>query len=195
MNGTVTEHKHADITITYCIECDLAPVAEKLVSAIANRFGLVAKREEGHGGIYEVRIDDDVVFNNFEQGGRLPTDAQIFREIRKRAEAGTLVCPLPPAAWGEKVIAMNPMGYPPAIEQVHLAPRPSTLDGKTVYLVDARFDDSDRLLLQMQNWFAEHMPQTKTVFVSKDGVYTRDDPGLFQEIKEKGDAMIMGVGH
>ena len=195
MSGAATDQKHAQITITYCIECDLAPVAEKLSAAIESRFGVVAKLEEGHGGIYEVRINGDVVFNNFEQGGRLPTDAQIFREIRERAEAGTLVCPLPPASWENKVVVMNPMGFPPAIEQVHLAPRPSTLDGKTVYLVDARFDDSDRLLLQMQSWFTEHMPQTKTVFVSKDGVYTLDDPRLFQEIKENGDAMIMGVGH
>ena len=195
MSDAGIKQESAEITITYCIECDLKPVAEKLAAAIKSRFGLAAKLEEGHGGIYEVRIDGDVVFNNFDQGGRLPADAQIFLEIRKRAEAGTLVCPMPPGSWGEQVVAMNPMGYPPAIEQVHLAPRPSSLDGKTVYLVDARFDDSDRLLLQMQNWFTEHMPQTKTVFVSKDGVYTRDDPRLFQEIKENGDAMIMGVGH
>ena len=195
MSNTAIEQEQTEITITYCIECDLKPVAEKLAAAIESQFGLNAKLEKGHGGIYEVRIGGDVVFNNFEQGGRLPTDAQIFREIRSRAAAGTLVCPLPPESWGEKVVALNPMGFPPAIEQVRLAPRPSSLDGKTVYLVDARFDDSDRLLLQMQNWFEEHMPKTKTVFVSKDGVYTRDDPRLFQEIKENGAAMIMGVGH
>ena len=32
------------------------------------------------------------------------------------------------------------------------------LDGKTVYLVDCRFDDSIELLKQVQGWFAEHMP-------------------------------------
>ena len=63
------------------------------------------------------------------------------------------------------------------------------------HLVDARFDDSDRLLQQMQNWFTENMVQTKTVLVSKDGVYTHDDLALFQQIKDNGDAMIMGVGH
>jgi len=87
------------------------------------------------------------------------------------------------------------MGYPPAIKQLGMAPRLDTLEGKTVYLVDVRFDDGDLLLQQMQAWFAEHMPTVNTVCVSKSGVYTEEDPSLFQEIKEKGDAMIMAVGH
>jgi hypothetical protein len=90
---------------------------------------------------------------------------------------------------------MNPMGYPPEITQLGMASRPETLEGKTVYLVDCRFDDGDLLLGQMQNWFSEHMPSVKTVLKSKSGVYTEDDPELFQEIKEKGDALVLGVGH
>lgn len=95
----------------------------------------------------------------------------------------------------EKITVLNPMGYPPTITQLGMAPRLDSLDGKTVYLVDVRFDDGDLLLQQMQAWFAEHMPQVKTVFVRKSGVYMQDDLELFQEIKEKGDAMIMAVGH
>ncbi len=95
----------------------------------------------------------------------------------------------------EKFAVLNPMGYPPQITQLGMAPRLDTLNGKTVYLVDARFDDSDRLLQQMQNWFGEHMPQTKTILVSKRGVYMEDDPELFQQIKQQGHAMVMAVGH
>ena len=95
----------------------------------------------------------------------------------------------------DKVQVLNPVGYPPQITQLGMAERPDTLEGKTVYLVDMRFDDSDRLLRQMQDWFAEHMPQVKTVFVQKAGVYTEDDPDLFNEIREKGDAAILAVGH
>ena len=101
----------------------------------------------------------------------------------------------PVAAGGEQMVVMNPMGYPPTIEQLGMAPRLDTLDGKTVYLVDARFDDGDILLQQMQAWFAEHMPRVETVCVSKSGVYTQDDPRLFEEIRERGDAMVMAVGH
>lgn len=94
-----------------------------------------------------------------------------------------------------QVVVLNPMGYPPQITQLGMAPRLDTLDGKTIYLVDVRFDDGDRLLKQMQEWFAEHMPRVRTVFVQKSGVYTEQDPQLFQEIQEKGDAAIMAVGH
>jgi hypothetical protein len=94
-----------------------------------------------------------------------------------------------------RVTVLNPMGYPPQIMPTGMAPRPGTLQGKTVYLVDCRFDDSDILLEQMQAWFREHMAGVNTVFVHKSGVYTEDDPALFQEIREKGDAAIVGVGH
>jgi hypothetical protein len=94
-----------------------------------------------------------------------------------------------------KIVAMNPMGYPPKIDWLGMAPRLDTLDGKNVYLIDVRFDDSDRFLRQMQNWFSEHMPSVNTVLVSKSGVYMEDDPALFGEIEERGDAVIVGVGH
>jgi len=94
-----------------------------------------------------------------------------------------------------KIKVFNPMGYPPQITQLGMAERPETLEGKTVYLVDCRFDDGDLLMGQMQAWFNEHMPSVKTVLKSKAGVHTDDDPELFQEIQEKGDALVLGVGH
>ncbi len=53
----------------------------------------------------------------------------------------------------EKITVLNPMGYPPKVQPKPLAPRLDTLNGKTVYLVDCRFDDSDVFLKQMQAWF------------------------------------------
>ena len=94
-----------------------------------------------------------------------------------------------------KIKVYNPMGDPPQIAQLGMAERPETLEGKTVYLVDCRFDDGDLLLGQMEAWFNEHMPSVKTVLKSKSGVYTQDDPELFQEVQEKGDALVLGVGH
>jgi hypothetical protein len=96
---------------------------------------------------------------------------------------------------GGKITVLNPMGYPPKVSARPMAPRLDTLEGKTVYLVDARFDDSELLLKAMQDWFAEHMPSVATRFVQLSSVYTRDDPKTWGEIKESGDAAIIGVGH
>ena len=41
----------------------------------------------------------------------------------------------------------------------------------------------------------EHMPQVNAVFVRKSGVYTQDDPELFEELRQKADAVILGTGH
>ena len=95
----------------------------------------------------------------------------------------------------EKITVLNPMGFAPKVTQKALAPRLDTLAGKTVYLVDCRFDDSDRFLQQMQSWFAEHMPAVKTVIKALSSVYTKDDPATWEEIKARGDAAILGVGH
>ena len=98
-------------------------------------------------------------------------------------------------ASSEKLTVLNPMGYPPAVTYHPPAPRLEYLDDKTVYLVDCRFDDSEVLLKQIQAWFAEHMPRVKTVFKPISSVYLKDDPATWEEIKARGDAAIIGVGH
>jgi hypothetical protein len=95
----------------------------------------------------------------------------------------------------EKLTVLNPTGYPPKVKHVPLAPRISSLEGKTVYLVDCRFDDSDIFFKQLNAWFTENMPRVKTVVKPISGVYDYDDPLTWEEIKAKGDAAIVGVGH
>ncbi len=95
----------------------------------------------------------------------------------------------------EKISVLNPTGFAPKVVQKDLAPRLDTLDGKTVYLVDCRFDDSDVFLKQMQAWFAEHLPAVRTVFKPISSVYLNDDPATWEEIKARGHAAIVGVGH
>ncbi len=95
----------------------------------------------------------------------------------------------------EKITVLNPLGYPPQVTKKTPAPRPESLDGKTVYLVDCRFDDSIELLKQVQGWFADHMPGVKTRIISLTATYQRDDPKTWEEIKANGDAAIVGVGH
>ena len=96
---------------------------------------------------------------------------------------------------GEKLRVLHPMGNPPVINQVGMAPRLGSLKGKMVYLVDCRFDDGDILMREMGDWFSEHMPSVKTELRSKSGVYTERDPRLYEEIRARGAAAVVGVGH
>ena len=90
---------------------------------------------------------------------------------------------------------LNPVGFAPKITRKPLAPRLDTLEGKTIYLVDCRFDDSVELLKQVQGWFGEHMPSVKTKIISLAATYQHDDPKTWEQIKANGYAAIVGVGH
>ena len=94
-----------------------------------------------------------------------------------------------------KITAVNPKGTPPPIQLIPMAPRLDSLNGKTVYLVDTGFHGSDVLLHQIEAWFGRNMPGTTVVFRRKAGPYAEDDPALWKEIKAKGNAVIMAVGH
>jgi predicted Rdx family selenoprotein len=179
------------ITITYCVECEYLHLAQRLADGIEASLGVTPDLAEGHGGIFAVSVGEREVFNNLKSGGQVPSDAHLIEMVRSNLEPAAVSTTRQPLLHD----VMNPMGFPPQIEPTSMAPRPSNLKGKTIYLVDARFDDSDRFLQQMQHWFEEHMPETQTVFVSKSGVYTEEDWDLWATIKAKGDAMIMGVGH
>jgi len=95
----------------------------------------------------------------------------------------------------EKVTAFDPRGYPPKIVPKPMAPRLSTLDGKTIYLIDPHFDDSGLFMQQLQTVMASRLPSVKTRIVQMNGVYTQDDSITWEEIKANGDAAIIGVGH
>ena len=93
------------------------------------------------------------------------------------------------------VTVLNPVGFPPTVRRQTPAPRLGRLDGATLYLVDCRFDDSDIFLGQMQAWFAEHLPRVRTIVKRISSVYLNDDPTTWEEIKARGSAAILGVGH
>jgi hypothetical protein len=93
------------------------------------------------------------------------------------------------------LVVHHPGGYPPPITRKTPAARPASLDGRTVYLVDSRFDDSIELLKQVQRWFAEHLPGVTTKLVQLASYYGNDDPALWAEIQAQGAGAIIGVGH
>jgi hypothetical protein len=99
------------------------------------------------------------------------------------------------ATVGPRFAVLSPLGIPPAIHTLAMAPRPNSLDGKTIYIVDDGFVGGDVLLKEMAAWFNRNMPSVNVVYRRKAGAFEADDPPLWAEIKAKGDAVIMGVGH
>jgi len=99
------------------------------------------------------------------------------------------------SAQESKLTVLNPLGQPPAIARIPMAPRIENLDGKTIYIVDINFVDTHQLFTEMQSLLSQQYPKTNWVVRTKAGTYFDDDPKLWAEIKEKGHGMIMGVGH
>jgi hypothetical protein len=94
-----------------------------------------------------------------------------------------------------KLTALSPKGTPPPVNRYPMAPSLSTVDGKTIYLVDTGFFGGDVLLEQMAAWFGQNMPSVKVVLRKKAGTYPEEDPKLWAEIKANGNAAIMAIGH
>ena len=80
------------------------------------------------------------------------------------------------------------------LEGLRMAPRPGSLDGKTVYLVNTGFAGAKEFMEELHEWFKEHHPEIKTVLKHKHTSMFSDEPELWQEIKANGDAAILGVG-
>jgi len=94
-----------------------------------------------------------------------------------------------------KITVLNPRGLPPPITLIPMAPRLATLDGKTVYLISDGFPGADHFLDQVGSWFKKNMPSVTTVYRLKAGGFADDDPKLNAEVKAKGQAVIMAIGH
>jgi len=101
----------------------------------------------------------------------------------------------PPKAVAGKIGALNPKGMPPPIQLVPMAKRLDSLDGKTVFLVSDGFPGADHFLNQIAIWFKKNMPSVTTEYRLKAGAFPDDDPKLNAEIKAKGNAVIMAIGH
>ncbi len=89
----------------------------------------------------------------------------------------------------------DPLAQPTGeVRPVRMAPRLDSLDGKTIYLVETGFAGAYDFLQEIQDWFSSNMPSVKTVLRRKQGSMFTNDPPLWDEIKEKGDGAILGVG-
>ena len=83
----------------------------------------------------------------------------------------------------------------PASTAPSLAARLNTLENKTIYLVDTGFGGSSRFMQQLQKWFDRNLPSVTTIRKRKSGgVFMDDSPELWDEIKAKGQGVVIGVG-
>ncbi|MQA85106.1 MAG: hypothetical protein GEV03_10895 [Streptosporangiales bacterium] len=87
----------------------------------------------------------------------------------------------------------HPQGYPPKVEAKPMAQRLESLEGRTICLLDCRFDNTGPFLDQVQAWFAEHMPSVDTRVVQMRESW-KEDPEALARIKTLGDGAIAAVG-
>ena len=101
-----------------------------------------------------------------------------------------------PVAAGGKITVMNPAAANAMVARVPLAPRLSSLEGKTIYMVDIGWGGPEAgydVLQVISKRFAQNIPTVKSIVVRKKGSFGADDPDLWKEIKAKGQAAILGI--
>jgi len=97
------------------------------------------------------------------------------------------------ASAAEKITVLNPMGTPPPVTVKPMAEPLSTLDGKTLYLVNTGFVNTERLMEEYKKWFQANYP--KTTIVDQRAGMSNLPPALKKELQEKADAVIFALGH
>jgi predicted Rdx family selenoprotein len=63
-------------------------LASRMAAEITSKFGVTPKLKEGHGGIFEVTVDDLVIYTNGGQCGCLPDNEEVLQRIGKYRASG-----------------------------------------------------------------------------------------------------------
>jgi hypothetical protein len=97
---------------------------------------------------------------------------------------------------GSLITVMNPAVANKMVDRLPLSPRLESLEGKTIYLVDIGWGGpqaAPSVYEEMRAWFAKNMPSVKTEIRRIKGSYESDDPALWKEIAQKGNAAFIGI--
>jgi hypothetical protein len=93
----------------------------------------------------------------------------------------------------QTITVHDPRGFPPKVTGKRLAPRLESLDGRTIYLVDCLFDNSEVFMNQLLGWFGEHLPAVDVRMIKPRQSWV-DDPEMRATVAADGDGAILGVG-
>jgi hypothetical protein len=80
------------------------------------------------------------------------------------------------------------------LSHLKMAPRLDKLDGKTIFLVNTGFAGGKEFIEELDDWFKQNKPNVKTEVRNKKTSMFTDEPELWAEIKQNGDAAVLGVG-
>ncbi len=89
--------------------------------------------------------------------------------------------------------ALNPRGIHPDIKLVPLSKRLPDLKNKVVYIVNIGKPAADLLCPELEKLMKEAAPGTNIVYRKKISPYMMDEPNLWKEIGEKGNAAIVAI--
>jgi hypothetical protein len=108
---------------------------------------------------------------------------QVYAQAKKGASAPQM----------PKITVLSPLGTAPPVTVKPMAEPLSTLDGKTIYLVNTGFVNTERLMEEFKKWFQANYP--KTTIVDQRAGMSNLPPAVKKELAEKADGVIFALGH
>lgn len=90
---------------------------------------------------------------------------------------------------------LNPRGIRRPVELTPLVDRVSDLNNKVVYVINVtRKVQSEEVMEGIAGLVRERFPRAEVVHILKNLNYHLDEPELWEEVKDKADAAVVGPG-